>query len=264
MRTIKEIGEQLREYRVENNINIDEIIRKLHTPKAVIKSLEDGTFKASNVKTRLIYKKYIEVLNLEYKDYEEEIKRLYPNVVEKRIDLSDEVLINEVKFKKKKLTIDKSLVSILVVCIFLILLIVLTFYNFSNKVAINEVENKTTLLEEVTLDPIKIIEPKIQELKVKRLSLNQIEVYLKSLKNVKIKVESDGVTYYDYSIAGLIKEQGTLNKKEKKEFKVEDATSLTMNIGNLPTTKIYVNDYEITQVLKDKGFQNYIIFKKED
>ncbi len=266
MRSIQEIGIELKKYRIDNKIELDKLLKDMKISRNTINLVEKGEYKVSNVKNRMIYKKYIEKLGLDYNDYEEDIKRIFPNVVEETINLSQSEIQNDIKVKKK-FKINFGLLSVIIIVFFLIIAIPFTIYNFNNSISDDAVVNETTTLSNTVLEPITIIEPEVKELEVKRKSPNEVEVYVEELDNIVVKIEASNNAYYSYDLKNSFggytaQEEGMLKSEDEKTLNIEDGEDARVNIGNLENVKIYVNDSEITESLEEKGIQNFITFKK--
>ncbi len=141
---LEQLGEILKNKRTELKKDISKMALDLKINVQILKDLEEGTrLDADNAYARLVLKRYMRDLELDYLEYEKDIKELYPSVVEETIALNDQNINLNINFKKKNNF--KKIFTMLVATLFFILVVALTFYNIKQNVVNKDVEEVLTL-----------------------------------------------------------------------------------------------------------------------
>lgn len=262
--TYQELMQNLQQKRNQLNKSIEEIAKELLISSENIKKLEQGKSVGNNSYMRMILKKYITILGLNYEENKRVIKNEFPSLVEETIvlnELSPEKLKKATK--KRSFKNIKKIISYLIFLLFIIFLIFITVYNFKNKPETNQTINETTKLQDTVLTPDKIIDNPVVQPKVE-VEDNVIKVLVTDLKNINVKIHALGEVYLDYSIDDNIQEQKTLSTDEDLEYTLEDANNLEINIGNIQNIEVKINDTNITDEIKDLTGHYYIVFEKQE
>ncbi|MFV0289137.1 MAG: helix-turn-helix domain-containing protein [Mycoplasmatales bacterium] len=262
--TYQELMQDLQQKRNQLNKSIEEIAKELLISSENIKKLEQGKSVGNNSYMRMILKKYITILGLNYEENKRVIKNEFPSLVEETIvlnELSPEKLKKATK--KRSFKNIKKIISYLIFLLFIIFLIFITVYNFKNKPETNQTINETTKLQDTVLTPDKIIDNPVVQPKVE-VEDNVIKVLVTDLKNINVKIHALGEVYLDYSIDDNIQEQKTLSTDEDLEYTLEDANNLEINIGNIQNIEVKINDTNITDEIKDLTGHYYIVFEKQE
>ncbi len=262
---LEQLGLVLKNKRIEMEKDIKQMSLELKINVQILIDLEEGKrLKTDNAYARLVIKRYMKKINLDYLEYEKDIKELYPSVVEETIALNNENINVRINLKKKN-NIKKFLTGSLAT-IFFIAVILLTIYNVKTNFIDNDVKeilNPTTYIDEKELEPNNVIE-KPKPKTVVEFNDNIATIKVEDLKDLKITLKAKGLCYFDYSNKETfeIKKSKTLKKDDKEVITLDDASKYTFNIGAINELNVLVGDDDITDYFKDKSGRINIIFEK--
>ncbi len=262
---LEQLGEILKNRRIELNKEVQKMALDLKINVQILKDLEEGKrLNNDNAYVRLVLKRYMRDLDLDYLEYEKYIKELYPSVVEETISLNDQNINLNINFKKKRNF--KKIFTMLVASLFLILVIALTFYNVKQNVVKKDVEdvlNPTTVIDQKELVPNNVIEKPKPKTEV-NFKDGVATIKVEDLKDLKVTLKSNGPCYYDYKDKTTLEIKGskTLNKGDEEEITLDDASKYTFTIGAISELTILVGDDDITDYFKDETGKINLVFEK--
>ncbi len=262
---LEQLGGILKNKRIELKKDIKEMALNLKINVQILKDLEEGKpLNTDNAYARLVLKRYMRDLGLDYLEYEKDIKELYPSVVEETIALNDQNINLNINFKKKNNF--KKIFTMFVATLFFILVIALTFYNIKQNVVnkdVEEVLNPTTLMDQTELEPDTVIEKPKPKTEVS-FKDGVATIKVEDLKDVKITLKANGPCYYDYKDKATfeIKKSKTLKKDDVEEITLDDASKYSFTIGAINELAILVGDDDITDYFKDQTGKINVVFEK--
>lgn len=262
--SLEQLGQLLKEKREKTKKSVSEMAKLLKVNVSLLEDLENGQkVDTDNAYARLLLKRYMSKINLDYSEYEKDIKELYPSVVEETITFNQDEIDMHLNFKNKRNT--KKIFGRILVVIFIVLVVLLTAYNIKENIVeqdVQEILNPTTLISNTTLEPENIIEKEKPKYEV-AFDNAIASVKLDDLKDVKVKIDASGACYFDYKEknTGIIKSSKTLQKDDKMEFTLDDASKYDITIGAISKVKILINEEDISEYFKDKKGKINIEFK---
>ncbi len=262
---LEQLGEILKNKRTELKKDISKMALDLKINVQILKDLEEGTrLDADNAYARLVLKRYMRDLELDYLEYEKDIKELYPSVVEETIALNDQNINLNINFKKKNNF--KKIFTMFVATLFFILVIALTFYNIKQNVVnkdVEEVLNPTTIIDQTELEPDTVIEKEKPKTEVS-FDGSVATVKVEDLNNLNVSLKASGPCYYDYKDKSTfeMKKSKTLKKDDVEKITLDDASKYSFTIGAINELTVLVGDDDITDYFKDKTGKINVVFEK--
>lgn len=240
----EQLGEKIKKYREEKKISIEEVCERTSLSVKQIKEIETGNANENNAKERIYIIKYLKYLGI----YNDEMKDLLNQAYENNIDqlthttnLSSEMkninFNSEIKKKKNKKSAVlnlKFIFTCLIIFLLIVGLVVLFAKNFSKNVT-DVKENKTTLIQNTTLQPKETIDTKPKA----NIAVDGNKINITGANNYNVCIKLKGDAYLSINEYAPAK---TYKKDEEINFDINESKKIILKTGKIENLEITINE----------------------